>query len=380
MPVKKFLRIGIDCRLSGKEHAGIGRYVQNLVSNLIKIVPGKELLPITWVLFFFSQSQANEILGSNRQRRNVEVIITPIRHYGLAEQFQLHHYFQKANLDLLHVPHFNVPLAYHGNLVITIHDLLWHEQKGAHVTTLSPIFYYIKYAAYRFICRQAFRKAKKIFVPSQTIKTTALKFFPFAEKKIVVTPEGLAEPYLAELSKKVTRSSFIKKQLIYTGSLYPHKNLQLVIESLKKLPQYNLLIVGARNVFQDRIRQLVARFKVKQQVQFLGYVPDQELITLYQQSAALVQPSLSEGFGLTGIEAMASKTLVLASDIPIFREIYQDAAIYFDPLSNESFIEAVQSLDYIQRKEKITTGLSLAQHYSWQAMALVCFENYQEVL
>jgi len=113
----------------------------------------------------------------------------------------------------------------------------------------------------------------------------------------------------------------------------------------------------------------VAHYKVKKQVIFLGFVPDEKLITLYQQSMALVQPSLSEGFGLTGIEAMASQIPVLASDIEVFREIYQDAAFFFDPNSSASFIKALENLESANRKEVIKRGVQVASQYSFDKMA-----------
>jgi glycosyltransferase involved in cell wall biosynthesis len=168
--------------------------------------------------------------------------------------------------------------------------------------------------------------------------------------------------------------------LVYTGSLYPHKNIVLVLKALKKLPKYQLLVVGSRDVFQTQVRKLVARYKVKRQVKFLGYVPDQKLIKLYQESLAVVQPSLSEGFGLTGIEAMASGTAVLASDIPIFHEIYQDHAFYFDPKDPASFLSALEKVEFAERESIIANNLTFAKNYRWQDLAELSCRVYLTVL
>jgi len=90
------------------------------------------------------------------------------------------------------------------------------------------------------------------------------------------------------------------------------------------------LIIGSRNVFQKKIQELVEQLQLETRVSFAGYLSDQELLKIYHNSLALVQPSISEGFGLTGLEAMASGLPVLASDIPVFREIYDTHAFYFD--------------------------------------------------
>lgn len=374
MAVKKTYTIGIDARLAGSKHAGIGRYSENLIRRLVVLGAQKsKQVKIKFVLFFFDANQAKEVLATVPDQSNFEIVITGIRHYGFREQLLLPKIYKQANLDLLYVPHWNVPIFYQGKLAITIHDLLWHEQKGTQATTLKPWQYFFKYLAYHLVSRQAVRKAKVIFVPADTIKQTILHYYPFAKDKVTVSKEGLAFNYELVLKQNITPKQRIKKQLIYTGSLYPHKNLKLVIKCLGKMPKYKLLIVSSRNIFQDQIKALIARYKVKKQVIFLGFVPDKKLISLYQESMALVQPSFSEGFGLTGIEAMASHLPVLASDIPIFREVYQNAAIFFDPHSCDDFLQAVETLELSNRKKMVDLGIKVASQYRFDQMAQEIF-------
>jgi len=369
MSVNKTFRIGFDARLAGRKHAGIGRYSENLILKLIELAAKNNQVKVKFVIFFFDTEQAKEVLSQFFNHPNVEVVITNIKHYGLQEQLVLPKFYKKAQLDLLYVPHWNVPIFYRGKLIVTIHDLLWHEQKGTQATTLKAWQYFVKYLVYKYVSKQAVKKAKVIFVPTETIKKTVIHYYPFAKNKIIVSKEGIASKYQNALNHQPTLQPRIKKQLIYTGSLYPHKNIAVVIKSLKKLPKYQLLIASSRSIFQDQIQTLVAHYKVKKQVIFLGFVPDEKLITLYQQSMALVQPSLSEGFGLTGIEAMASQIPVLASDIEVFREIYQDAAFFFDPNSSASFIKALENLESANRKEVIKRGVQVASQYSFDKMA-----------
>jgi len=326
-------RIGIDCRLAGQEHAGIGRYTQNLVQRLVL---NKD---INWVLFFSNSTQAREILPQKLD--HVKEVITPIRHYSLLEQIKLPLIFAKEKLDLLHVPHFNVPIFYQGKIVVTIHDLLWHEQRGSHVTTLPAWKYRLKYWGYTETVKKAVEKAAKIFVPSTTVAATLAKYYPKAKDKTIVTYEGVEQTYLDHEIKEKPR----KKQLVYTGSLYPHKNIKVVFQALQKLPDFSLKLVGSRNVFQDNTKTLVKNYKLTNQVEFLGKLSDKDLIKLYEESFALVFPSFSEGFGLPGLEAMAVGLSVIASDIPIFREIYKNAAAYFNPLSSAELLETIHALN-----------------------------------
>lgn len=364
------MKIGIDARLSGAKHAGIGRYTQNLIRELLK-----ENKKNFYVCFFHDQVQADEVLGEYAKDKKVKIVITPVRHYSFAEQKKLPKLFALENLDLLHVPHFNIPIFYKGKIIITIHDLLWHEYKGGSVTTLNPVVYTLKYLFYRLVTRIAVHKAEKILVPAQTIKNTVIRFYPKTKEKIIITKEGAQ---IADLSKQPPLPK-LKNTFLYVGSLYPHKNLNLVLQSLSSLPKYKLLLAGSRNVFQDRVKSYIKYKHIEDQVEFLGYVDDAQLAKLYQQVTALVQPSHSEGFGLTGVEAMSFGTSVLASDIPIFKEIYQNAAFYFSPHSTASFIQAVHALE--MNTDTINTeGIALAKTYSWKKMAQETLDAYQEIL
>lgn len=366
--------IGIDCRLAGKQHAGIGRYIENLIIKLPQLAPN-----ISWVFFFFDKQQFKQIFSS--KPKNVTPVFAPIRHYTLAEQLKLPKLFADQNLDLLHVPHFNKPLFYKGTTIVTIHDLLWHEQKGTAVTTLPKWQYWIKYLAYRIITNQTIKTADKIIVPAQTIKQIVLKYYPKTKPKIIVTKEGIDADFLQHKPiakpKSKTASS---KQLLYVGSLYPHKNIQLVLKALSQLPNYKLLLVGSRNVFQEQVKKIVSQRHLSHQVEFLGYIPDDQLRQLYPQVTALIQPSLSEGFGLTGIEAMAMGTPVVASNIPIFKEIYQDAAFYFDPHSPKSFVKTIQKLSTSNTETVIKKGKQVVSHYSWDTMAQQTLDVYNQAL
>lgn len=367
-------RIGVDCRLAGQRHAGIGRYVENLISRLPALAP-----EIDWIYFFHDAEQAAEISGW--KQKNVELVYVPVRHYTVQEQLLLPRVFGQKKLDLLHVPHFNVPIFYRGKMIITIHDLLWHEYKGNHVTTLPAWKYRLKYGLYRYTVNSAISRAQTVLVPAETIRKTVSKQYPVAKRKIIVTPEGVdTDIFLVGRSQASLRGLKKGKNILYVGSLYPHKNIRLVIDALHQLSGYTLMLVGSRNVFQEEVEKYVSEKGLSRRVFFLGHLSDSELAEVFPNVTALVQPSLSEGFGLTGIEAMASGVPVLASRIPIFEEIYQDAAIFFDPKSTESLIKAVKSLVVLDRQKLILSGKKVAAQYSWSKMVEQTLAAYQQLL
>lgn len=360
------MRIGIDCRLAGKQHAGLGRYIENLVQQLLV---GE--YKVSWFLYFHDKQQAESVLAGDFIPSNCTVRFAPIKHYSLAEQLVLPFIFYKDSLTLLHVPHFNAPLLYLLSTVVTIHDLLWHEKKGAGVTTLNPLLYWIKYVFYRLIATTNIVRAKHIFVPAETVKNTISKYYPKVTHKITVTTEGTTLQKFK--NKKILKTPH---SLLYVGSLYPHKNIQIVLDALKKMPNYNLTIVGSRNVFQDKVIRYVEERQLQQKVTFLGYVTDEKLAQLYQKAAVLVQPSLSEGFGLTGVEAFSLGTPVAASDIPIFHEIYGNAACYFDPHNVPSFIQSVQKAEKQSSSAFQKKAEAIVAQYSWHDMAKQTAQQY----
>ena len=166
----------------------------------------------------------------------------------------------------------------------------------------------------------------------------------------------------------------MSKYFIYAGNAYPHKNLDRLMEATEAA-KVDLYIASSRNVFTKRLEK-----KKNQYVKLLGFVPDAKLKELYKNSVAFVFPSLSEGFGLPGIEAMEAGTLVLASDIPVFREIYKDAAIYFNPYDFSSIEKSMQSalgLSDEERKAKIAYAQNFVKRYSWEKMAKETLRVYQ---
>lgn len=375
--------IGLDCRLSGLQHAGIGRYILNLGKRLPYMARD-----VHWVYFVFSEDQALELFPDDKPK-NVSIILTPIKHYSLAEQTRLGPLFVKANLDLLHVPHFNVPLNYSKPFLITIHDLLWHHHRGQEVTTLKGWKYWFKYFGYRLVVRAAVSRARHVFVPTHTIKKTFGSFFPKAVEKTSVTYEGVDEALLnsvTNLANKPSPSKHNKNQLLYVGSLYPHKNIAVVLEALRKNSSLKLVLVGSRSVFQDKVRDQVREFNLNDQVEFAGFVPDDVLKELYRDSLALIQPSLSEGFGLTGLEALASGGRVVASDTPIFHEVYEDLAVFFDPHSAEDLLDKVAKIqEKLSQKHNGTDNnaqktSNLLQKYSWDRMAQQTLNQYKKTL
>lgn len=368
------MNIGIDARLYGLEHAGIGRYVMNLVNRLIS-----SDLPVQWTVFT-APNHVKEL----SQHAHVQVVETSVRHYSVAEQTSFLGVVNRHHLDLFHVPHFNVPLGYTKPFIVTIHDILWHQVRGGSVTTLSPFIYYLKYLGYQMTVRHAVTKAAAIIVPSNFVKTDLCTTFPsLPEDKITVTYEGV------DVLKTATKTtpSIEKPYILYVGSAYPHKNLVVVFRALQLMrkndyPDLKLVIVGSRSVFLDRVQQQVEAMGLTKAVIFAGYKSDSDVVALMQHALCVVTPSKSEGFGLTGLEAMQAGTPVIAARATALPEIYGDAALFFNPDDEGGLVCHLTTLltKPAVRDQLIAAGSNRINDFSWEKMVAQTIAVYRNIL
>lgn len=376
------MKILIDARMYGLENSGIGRYIINLTDELKNLGIEQQFLILLRKKYF------DELKFPKNWRK----ILADFRHYTFEEQLKLPRIIDKEKPDLVHFPHINIALFYNGPYVVTVHDMTMYFQ-GSKATTLPLYKYLLKRLPFKFIFKQAVIKSKKILTPSQTVKAQIVDFFKIDPEKIAVTYEGIDKRYafgkkgsreLAVLAKfKLVNANYF----FYVGNAYPHKNLEIVLHALADLNQKRgistqFVVAGSRDLFMERLRKLIDKQNIAN-VKLIGFVRDDELDVLYRNSLGFIYPSLSEGFGLQGIEAISSGTILLASNISIFREIYEGHAFYFNPKDVFSISGTMYSVANMKREDKYKYLLSAQEFikkYSWQKMAKETYEVYKEVL
>lgn len=369
------MRILIDARLYGLEHAGLGRYAINLVNELAKIDIENEYILLLRKKYYESLSLP----------KNFKKVLADFRHYGFKEQILLPKIIFKEKPDLTHFLHFNVPLAFKGKYIVTIHDLQMHKQKGVDTTTLPIYQYALKRAGYKVVFNKAVKKSLRIIVPSQFVKKELMGVYKISDEKVVVTYEGVDEFWAEKFADKdiLARYNLPEKFFVYAGNAYPHKNLKRAVEAVSGVTGTVLAISCARSIFTQRLEKLVDEMHAQNKVKLLGFVPDEDLRVLYKKSVAFLYPSLMEGFGLPGLEAISAGTLVLASDISVFREVYKDNVIYFNPFDFTSIQKAIENalaISEARRKEIIKSAQEFISRYSWEKMAKETLQVYNEAL
>ena len=374
------MRIGIDTRLINE--SGIGRYIKNLLIELQKIDSKNE-----YVIFL-----RNKDFDSLTFPSNFKKVEADFAWYGIAEQVKFPPLIYSQKIDLMHFPHFNIPIFYHGKFIVTIHDLIHKHHSMSHATTHGPMVFAIKKMGYTKAFQTALEKSQKILVPSQFVKDQIIKEWKTKTEKITVTPEGVEENLLkvaSNISKeeiqKVLKKYYVTKPfLFYAGNAHPHKNIDRLITSFfdlqKKYAGLQLVLSGRENFFWKKILKKIQDDKLKNIIH-TGFIPDEELIAFYSSAKAYIFPSLEEGFGIPILEAMAAGAPVISSNAGSLKEVGGDAALYFNPNNVADMTEKISMVlsDQKLRNELIEKGYKRYRQFSWKKMVEQTLKIYEAV-
>lgn len=257
----------------------------------------------------------------------------------------------------------------HTNQIITILDLIPIHHPSQHK---------FQYFYFKFLLPIIINRSRAVFTLSETVKQEIIRYYRLPENKIFVVPCGI-DNSLFITSRRL--KNFSDDYLLVVGASYPHKNISDLLEnwpSWKGL--YKLKIASSRGSHKLFLQSLVDKFGLANDVEFLGYVTAEELVTLIQNCRALIFPSRCEGFGMPPLEAMACGRPVIVSDIAVHKEVMKDVPIYITPGSKESWKIAFSSLQNEQTVEnKVQHGLELVKEYSWENSGLKLIQALQSV-
>jgi glycosyltransferase involved in cell wall biosynthesis len=372
-------RIGIDARFYGSIGKGLGRYTQKLIEHLEKIDSENEYF------VFLRRENFEEYAPKNP---NFQKILADYGWYSFSEQLLFPRLLYSFKLDLMHFPHFNVPILYFRKFVITIHDLILIHFPTKRATTLGPAWYQFKFWAYRLAIFSAILRSQKIIAVSQFTKQDILAQYSIPKDKLIVTYEA-CEKTLKENSEMpaqtLAKYGIIKPYLLYVGNAYPHKNLEQLISVFKEISaekgNLNLVLVGKDDYFYNRLKKKVDREKIERII-FPGFVEDVDLSAVYQQALVYVFPSLYEGFGLPPLEAMQEGIPVVSSDSSCLPEILETSAFFFKAGDNEALKSAIIKVakDQDLRKELTLKGYQQVEKYSWEKMAKETLNIYRDIM
>jgi len=383
------MRIGIDIStvLNHGQDIGAGRYIINLVRNLLKIdkkniyiltgryVTDKYLEIINGIKSTCTDNKIEFKLYKTTQKKlNLwnRLRFPPIELMGF-----------KA--DLLHCPDYLIPPTLNKIIILTIHDLAFIR-----FPQFNFDWFIKKYT--KEVERNA-RLAKIIVADSKSTKDDIIKFFKIdpAKVKVVYLASDSRFKKLAnqEKDKEVLKKYGIdKKYILSVGTIEPRKNYSTLIKAFNYIKHNNnnfnckLVIVGRTGWKSEATYRERELSLYKDDILFIGRVSDKELIQIYNQAEIFVYPSLFEGFGLPPVEAMGCGLPVIASDSSSLKEVVGNAGILIPP---DDFKEISKQISYTLKNEKITEelkekSLKQAKKFSWEKTARKTLKIYKEIM
>lgn len=370
MSGKRRMRIVIDARIL---RLSTGRYVERLLHYLQEIDQENEYI----VLLL-----KKDFDGWVPRAPNFTKVVADYPIYSIAEQVQLAGLLRSLKADLVHFTMPQQPVLYRGLRVTTIHDLTLLD--FVNQRKLSPIkaFYKnrVKPAVFKIVLKRFARGSAQVIAPTKYVKTQLVGRLGLPPSRVSVTYEAADKIDAAPVPYVPMEG---KKFILAVGNAYPHKNLGRLIEAFRKFkrPDLHLVLAGKKDFFYEELERQ-ARADGVQNVHFTGFVSDAELRWLYEHARLYVFPSLSEGFGLPGLEAMRHGTPVVSSNATCLPEVYDEAAHYFEPTRPAHIAAAIaEVLDTPPlRQQLIEAGTQRAGEFSWRRMAEQTLEVYREAL
>jgi glycosyltransferase involved in cell wall biosynthesis len=359
------MRIVIDARESG---TSTGRYVDKLIEYLHKLKPGHEILVLT-------KSHRLDFMKSVAP--NFKVIKSDYKEFTFAEQLGLYRQLKSLRADLVHFAMDRQPILYRGKVIATMHDLTTARFKNP---SKNSLVFKFKQTVYKRVLKDVAKKSAYIITPSKFVKHDVAQYANISPNKIFVTYEA-ADP-IKEAAQIVPRLKD-RQFIMYVGRPLPHKNLKRLVDAFiilkKKYPKLMLVLAGKMDANYHKLEAYVTDKRMADSVVFTGFVTEGELKWLYQNTTAYVFPSLSEGFGLPGLEAMIHGAPVISSNATCLPEIYGEGAVYFDPKNTFDMASKISSVlsSAGKRSDLIKKGKEQAAKYSWQRMARHTLKIYE---
>jgi glycosyltransferase involved in cell wall biosynthesis len=363
--------ITIDGRML--KSSGIGTYLRNLLENLATIenehvfnviCRGRELLDgLPPDKFRFVPAQS------------------PI--YSVSEQWEIARLARHA--QVLHSPHYNAPLGYRGNLVVTIHDLI-HVTDPSFKRTLAAWLYA------RPMFHLVARRAVCIIANSEFTKTQIVEHLEVSPSKVVVVYLGVSDHFCPhDRGQAVLRVSALlglqRPYILFVGNLKPNKNVKTLVRAFSQIYahrdfDHQLVILGDDRKWKAGLVNECNKLGIGERVLFAPHVPSEDLPWVYGAAQLLVMPSFIEGFGLPVLEAMACGTPVVCSRAASLPEVAGDAAEYFEPTSTQDLAATLERvLGSRQLQETLRRrGLERAKLFSWHECARRTLDVYRRAL
>lgn len=342
--------ITIDARWINS--SGMGTYLRNVLPGVIAAFPESK----------FCLLGDRAVLSSLEWTKNdnIHLVQASASMYSLAEQWELIKIIPKET-TLFWATHYNIPLLYHGKMLVTVYDL-FHLARPELVGGIHKRLYA------KVMFNGVRQWAAAILTISHFTKNEFVRFMGKPKQVIYPIHLGVSGDWF---SIPTAPRPYEKKYVLYVGNVKPHKNLSTLVQAFGSVCDkisHDLVIVGKKEGFITGDNAVsIEAIKLGSRVHFTGYVDDNTLKQFFVHAEALVFPSFYEGFGLPSLEAMAAGCPVLTSYAASLPEICGDAAVYFDPRNPQEMarkmIEVLTDVELSASLRK--KGFERVKQFTW---------------
>lgn len=366
------MRVLIDAHMVGGQETGNETYIANLTASLSALDTVQCAAAVTPNAKYPEQLlESDAVLLRLKSSCNVGRLT-----YGLSALSRT------WDAQLMHVTYF-APLLTACPLVVSVHDVSFK---------LYPEFFSFRdRLLFRALLPFSLQRADAVITISEHARKEILRHYPAVAGRVYVTPLAPA-PFYGRIAEKSQLDSVLKEYaiehefILAVGNIQPRKNLSRLIRAFSKvhgrLKEVQLVIVGKEEWRTSTIHELVAELELTGMVIFTGYVPEKELVLLYNAARVFTYPSIYEGFGLPILEAMACGVPVVTSNSSAMPEVAGDAAILIDPFSEEEIADGIlQILSNQELAHALSeAGLRRAAEFTWQHTIEQTVAIYRKVL
>jgi len=381
-------RIGIDIStlLNHGPDIGAGRYIINLVRNLLEI-DNKNTYVLTGRYASTRYLEIAYNLKKNFENNKIELKFyrTTQKKLDLWNRLKFPPIeFLGFKADILHCPDYLIPPTLNKNIILTIHDLAFIR---------SPEFnfeWFIK--KYTREVKKNAQISKKIIADSKSTKNDIVNFFKIDPRKVDVVHLAADKTFRTlpadRIDKNILKKYKIdKKYILSVGTIEPRKNFITLIKAFNHIKQkkadfsYKLVIAGRTGWKSEDTYLERENSPYREDILFTGRVPDRDLVQIYNQAELFVYPSLFEGFGLPPLEAMSCGLPVIASNTSSLKEVIGSAGILIDPNNLSGISRSIGDiLENKNLKNKLVQkSLTHSDKFNWNKTAGKTLAIYKNI-
>ncbi len=366
------MRIGIMLRHFEQHGGGVREYTINLLDHLFNLNSGHQ-----FTLLYRNPN----LIGTYKNFNNVNEVALSAPINFMWDQFSVPKYLQNDNLDIIFNPKYSIPLSGKTKKVFVCHGLDWYAMPWGSK--------YFDRLNHKLLIPKYCERADKIIAVSETVKEHLIEYLKVPSEKIYTVHLGYNQVFnesipLEKENAVKLRYNIPEKFFLYVGQIYPPKNFGRIIQAFAKIgPQngFKFVVAGEHRWLCDEDIALIDKLGIKDSVIWTGWIQNTDLPVLYRSAAALLFPSLYEGFGIPTLEAMASGCPVITSNRYATKEISGGAALLVDPENVDSIAGGIFRMinESNSRNELISLGYDRAKQFNWNKCAVETLQVLESI-